>query len=85
MRPYFRQNDRNRKQLISLRPEAHKRTLANSADPDQMLQNAASDQGLQFALNTGFSLKRGIKDPLYNVNICSPIKTNIKLNLLFAG
>ena len=26
--------------------DTHKRDLENSADPDQMLQNAASDQGL---------------------------------------
>ena len=34
-------------------------TLANSVDPDQTPQNAASDQDLQFALNTGISFKHG--------------------------
>ena len=34
--------------------------LGNSVDPDQMPQNAASDQGLHY-LRTGFLLKRKIK------------------------
>ena len=33
-----------------------KGTLANSVDPDQTPQNAASDQGQQFALNTAISI-----------------------------
>ena len=33
--------------LIHIRLSSHKKTSANSADPDQTPQNAASDQGLQ--------------------------------------
>ena len=34
-------------------------SLANSVDPDQTPQNAASGQGLHCALTTGISIKHG--------------------------
>ena len=41
-------------------PETRKGSNANSADPDQMPHNVASDQGLH-GLLTGFSIKNRIK------------------------
>ena len=42
-------------------------TLANSVDPDQMPQNAASDQDL-CCLHTGISIKNEIEMKKYTLN-----------------
>ena len=59
----FEQNfmDKSVKLALVLTWKPVKGSLADTADPDQMPHNVASDQGLQCLL-TGFSIKNRIKD-----------------------